>query len=337
MVANRSWSSGLTFILAAVGAAVGLGNIWKFPYVAGVSGGGAFVLVYLLCVVVVAIPILIAELLIGRCGKGSPPVAMRRVAEASGRSPAWSIVGIVGMLVGYLIATYYSVIAGWTLVYIYKAGTGFGGAGAGEVAAQFDELLADPVTMTIWHTVFMCIALLIVGRGLRRGIERVVKLLMPALFVMLVVMIGVLLAGVIWFVQSTQPPGADEAYDRIKATEQLQAVVGNLALHFGRGVFQHGRVLRAEVALGVSVGAFFIVRAVDGYFGFHLGQFEAGVLEAGNGGAESLALQHVIDSDVHGSLGGGDRLGGDAEALPGQFLHHDDETFVQLAQEGVLG
>ncbi len=190
MVANRSWSSGLTFILAAVGAAVGLGNIWKFPYIAGVSGGGAFVLVYLLCVVVVAIPILIAELLIGRCGNGSPPVAMRRVAEASGRSPAWSIVGVMGMLVGYLIATYYSVIAGWTVVYIYKAANGFGGASAAEVAGQFDQLLADPATMTIWHTVFMCIALLIVGRGLRRGIERVVKLLMPALFVMLVVMIG---------------------------------------------------------------------------------------------------------------------------------------------------
>ncbi|MDJ0813335.1 MAG: sodium-dependent transporter [Woeseiaceae bacterium] len=190
MVANRSWSSGLTFILAAVGAAVGLGNIWKFPYVAGVSGGGAFVLVYLLCVVVVAIPILIAELLIGRCGNGSPPVAMRRVAEQSGRSPAWSIVGTIGMLVGYLIATYYSVIAGWTLVYIYKAASNFGGADATEVAGQFDQLLADPVTLTIWHTVFICIALLIVGRGLRRGIERVVKLLMPALFVMLVVMIG---------------------------------------------------------------------------------------------------------------------------------------------------
>ena len=187
---GRSWSSGLTFILAAVGAAVGLGNIWKFPYVAGVSGGGAFVLVYLLCVVVVAIPILIAELLIGRCGNGSPPVAMRRVAEQSGRSPAWSIVGVIGMLVGYLIATYYSVIAGWTLVYIHKAASGFGGASAAEVASQFDRLLADPGTMTIWHTVFMCIALLIVGRGLRRGIERVVKLLMPALFVMLVVMIG---------------------------------------------------------------------------------------------------------------------------------------------------
>ena len=130
MVENRSWSSGLTFILAAVGAAVGLGNIWKFPYVAGVSGGGAFVLVYLGCVVVVAIPVLIAELLIGRCGNGSPPVAMRNVAERAGRSGSWSVVGYMGMIVGYLIATYYSVIAGWTLVYIFKAANGFAGASA---------------------------------------------------------------------------------------------------------------------------------------------------------------------------------------------------------------
>ena len=187
---NRTWSSGMTFILAAVGAAVGLGNIWKFPYVAGVSGGGAFVLVYLACVIVVAIPVLIAELLIGRCGKGSPPVAMRKVAQASGRTGGWSIVGYMGMIVGYLIATYYSVIAGWTLIYIGKAANGFSGAGVLEVAQQFDDLKADPVTMTIWHTVFMSLALLIVGRGLRGGIERVVKLLMPALFVMLVVMIG---------------------------------------------------------------------------------------------------------------------------------------------------
>ena len=118
-------------LLAAAGSGVGLGNIWKFPYIAGENGGGAFVLVYLLCVVVVAIPILIAELLIGRCGNGSPPVAMGRVAEMSGRSRYWSVVGYMGMLVGYLIATYYSVIAGWTLVYIVKAANGFGGAGAG--------------------------------------------------------------------------------------------------------------------------------------------------------------------------------------------------------------
>ncbi len=180
----------MTFMLAAVGAAVGLGNIWKFPYVAGVSGGGAFVLVYIVCVIFVAIPILIGELLIGRCGSGSPPVAMRNVAEKSGRSAKWSIVGFMGMIVGYLIATYYSVIAGWTLVYIYKAANSFDGATALNVAQQFEDLKADPVTMAIWHSVFMCLALTIVGRGLRNGIERVVKLLMPALFVMLAVMIG---------------------------------------------------------------------------------------------------------------------------------------------------
>ncbi|MCP4299329.1 MAG: sodium-dependent transporter [Gammaproteobacteria bacterium] len=187
---DRTWSSGFTFILAAVGAAVGLGNIWKFPFVVGVSGGGAFVLVYLAAVAFVAVPILIAELWLGRRGGQSPPVAMANVAEKAGRSRAWAVVGWMGMLVGYLIATYYSVIAGWTLAYIAKAGNGFGGASPADVAQQFDALLADPTAMTMWHTVFIAIALLIVGRGLRGGIERAVTLLMPTLFIMLLVMIG---------------------------------------------------------------------------------------------------------------------------------------------------
>jgi NSS family neurotransmitter:Na+ symporter len=187
---GSTWSSGFTFILAAVGAAVGLGNIWKFPYVVGVSGGGAFVLVYIACVAFVAVPILIAELWIGRRGDHSPPEAMRVVAQKAGRSRAWFLVGWMGMLVGYLIATYYSVIAGWTLAYIVKAGSGFGGADPSTVSQQFDALLADPISMTIWHTVFIAIALFIVARGLRNGIERAVTILMPALFVMLIVMIG---------------------------------------------------------------------------------------------------------------------------------------------------
>lgn len=187
---TQTWSSGLTFILAAVGAAVGLGNIWKFPYVVGVSGGGAFVLIYLACVIFVAIPILIGELLIGRRGSSSPPVAMRKVAEDAGRSKAWAVLGWMGMLVGYLIATYYSVIAGWTLAYLVKAVQGFGGATAADVGQQFDELQADPLAMTVWFTTFLVFALIIVGRGLQGGIERAVKTLMPALFVMLLVMIG---------------------------------------------------------------------------------------------------------------------------------------------------
>ncbi len=187
---TQSWSSGYTFVLAAVGAAVGLGNIWKFPYVVGVSGGGAFVIVYLVCVIFVAIPILIAELLIGRRGHHSPPLAMASVAESAGRSKRWSIVGWMGVVVGFLIATYYSVIAGWTLAYIGKALNGFGGAAPADVPQQFEALLASPVTMTLWHSVFIVIALIIVGRGLQGGIERAVSILMPALFVMLLVMIG---------------------------------------------------------------------------------------------------------------------------------------------------
>ncbi len=187
---NKSWSSGFTFVLAAVGAAVGLGNIWKFPYVVGVSGGGAFVLVYLGCVLFIAIPILIAELWIGRSGGHSPPIAMANVARDAGQSRLWSLVGYMAMLVGYLIATYYCVIAGWTLSYIFKAGGGFGDAAPAAVAAQFDDLLDDPQKLIIWHTIFMAIALFIVGRGLKDGIEKVVTVLMPALFAMLVLMIG---------------------------------------------------------------------------------------------------------------------------------------------------
>jgi NSS family neurotransmitter:Na+ symporter len=188
---GKTWSSGFTFILAAVGAAVGLGNIWKFPYVVGVSGGGAFVLVYLGCVLFIAIPILIAELWIGRAGGHSPPIAMANVAKQGGLNPGrWSLVGYMAMLVGYLIATYYSVIAGWTLSYIFKAGSGFGDAAPEAVAQQFGALLADPQALIFWHTIFMAIALTIVGRGLKKGIEKVVTVLMPALFAMLVLMIG---------------------------------------------------------------------------------------------------------------------------------------------------
>ncbi|MGI9232389.1 MAG: sodium-dependent transporter, partial [Woeseiaceae bacterium] len=167
-----------------------LGNIWKFPFVVGVNGGGAFVLVYLVSVIFVAVPILIAELWLGRRGGHSPPIAMRNVAASAGRSKAWFLVGWIGMLVGYLIATYYSVIAGWTLAYIVKAANGFGEATPADVALQFDALLANPAAMTFWHTVFISIAVLIVGQGLRGGIERAVTLLMPTLFVMLLVMIA---------------------------------------------------------------------------------------------------------------------------------------------------
>ena len=186
----QTWSSGWTFILAAVGAAVGLGNIWRFPYVVGENGGAAFILVYVLCVVFVAIPILIGELMIGRRGSRSPPRAMASVANEAGRSKLWTLVAWLGLAAGFLIATYYSVIAGWTLAYIPKALSGFGGATSADVGMQFDALQANPKAMIGWHTLFMIITMTIVGRGLHGGIEKAVTILMPALFAMLLLMIG---------------------------------------------------------------------------------------------------------------------------------------------------
>jgi NSS family neurotransmitter:Na+ symporter len=187
---NQTWSSGWTFILAAVGAAVGLGNIWRFPYVVGENGGAAFILVYVVCVAFVAVPILIGELMIGRRGSHSPPRAMASVAEEAGVAREWSFVAWIGLIAGFLIATYYSVIAGWTLAYIPKAITSYGGMSASEVGSLFDQLQADPLAMTGWHTLFIIITMTIVGRGLHGGIEKAVTILMPALFAMLILMIG---------------------------------------------------------------------------------------------------------------------------------------------------
>ena len=188
---HENWSSRFAFLLAAVGAAVGLGNIWKFPFVAGQNGGGAFVLVYLLAVLFVALPILIAEVALGRWGRQSPPNAMANVAQSQGRSRSWSIVGWLGMLAAYLIGTYYSVIAGWSVVYIFKNGGGnFSGQDADAISAEFDALLASPGQLTLWHGIFMFICTLILVRGLQKGIERTVKILMPALFALLLLMVG---------------------------------------------------------------------------------------------------------------------------------------------------
>ncbi|MFW6092550.1 MAG: sodium-dependent transporter [Pseudomonadota bacterium] len=184
-----TWSTRFTFVLAAIGASVGLGNIWKFPYVAGTNGGAAFVGVYLGCVAAIAIPILIAELMLGRHGRGSPPTAMARAAASSARAPLWRMVGWLGAWSGFLIVSFYSVIAGWALAYVLRAASGaLSGVGGQQAAALFEDLLASPFALALWHTVFMVTTTVVVGRGLNRGIEAAVRFLMPALFIMLVIL-----------------------------------------------------------------------------------------------------------------------------------------------------
>ncbi|RMF82735.1 MAG: sodium-dependent transporter [Nitrospirae bacterium] len=183
------WSSRLGFILAAAGSAVGLGNVWKFPYITGVYGGGAFVLVYLAAVAAVGIPILVAEVLIGRRARKDPVGAMREV----GGGP-WAGVGWLGVAAGFVILSYYSVVAGWTLAYGVKAAAGtFTGCSAGDIGAQFDAFLGDPVRQLFWHACFMVLVVAIVVGGVARGLERWNKVLMPALLAILMALLLVAL------------------------------------------------------------------------------------------------------------------------------------------------
>jgi NSS family neurotransmitter:Na+ symporter len=188
---HGEWSSRWAFVLAAAGSAVGLGNIWKFPYITGQNGGGAFVLVYLACIAVIGIPIMMAEVMIGRRGRQSPINTMISLSEEAGRSRYWSILGWSGVIAGFLILSYYSVIAGWALAYVFRAALGmFSGASADQVGGIFKDFLASPERLLAWHTIFMVMTMVVVGRGVRSGLEQAVRFLMPALFVLLLIMVG---------------------------------------------------------------------------------------------------------------------------------------------------
>jgi len=186
-----TWSGRMVFLLATIGAAVGLGNIWKFPYTAGMEGGGAFVLVYVVAAFAVAAPIVIAELLIGRRGRGSPVRSFERLAREAGVSGAWRLVGWLSIAAVFIILSFYRVIAGWCLAYLPRAAIGtFRGASSYAVAAEFDALLAAPGPVAMWHGAFLALTAIIVSRGLQRGIERAVAVFMPALFAMLVALVA---------------------------------------------------------------------------------------------------------------------------------------------------
>lgn len=179
------------FVLAATGSAVGLGNIWKFPYMIGQSGGAAFVLVYLLCIAMIGLPILVAEWMIGRRGQKNPINTMGELAKKNGRSGAWALVGLTGVLGAFLILSFYSVIGGWALSYTGDAVTGgFTGMDKDAVGNAFTAFLANAGSLLTWHTVFMALTIGVVAMGVSGGLERASKLLMPALGVLLFVLVG---------------------------------------------------------------------------------------------------------------------------------------------------
>ncbi|MEZ4699386.1 MAG: sodium-dependent transporter [Rhodothermales bacterium] len=180
------WSSKLGFVMAAAGSAIGLGNIWRFPYTAGEGGGGAFVLLYLLFVALIGIPVMLAELSVGRATKRNPVGAFKALVPKS----LWPAVGGLGVATGFGILAFYSVVAGWTLGYLVKAFTG-GLASATSGAASgaiFAELVASPGPAILYTALFLVLTILIVRGGVSGGIERASKVLMPLLLVVLIVL-----------------------------------------------------------------------------------------------------------------------------------------------------
>lgn len=200
---SEGWSSRTAFILAAVGAAVGLGNIWRFPTLAGESGGGAFVIFYIGCVFLLGLPLVLSEIFIGRVGQSDAVGSIRRVASQSHSSPSWSIFGAIGALAAFLILSFYSVVAGWVLYYAgtlgadlvqaVLAGDPFRGALAGESQEQIQQRLGDmfanPGLLMAMHFVFMGGTLYIIARGVHSGIEKAATYLMPMFFVLLVALV----------------------------------------------------------------------------------------------------------------------------------------------------
>lgn len=190
-VDHGQWSSRLAFILAATGAAVGLGNIWKFPYIMGENGGGAFVIVYLLCILGIGIPVMMAEVLIGRRGRQSPGNSVKALAIEAGASTKWAFVGWMGLVAGFLILSFYSVIAGWAISYIFEAGAGnFEGASAEQIGGVFSNLLAQPGQLVFWTTAVLVGTGIIVGKGLKNGLERAVRYAMPVMLILLLIIAG---------------------------------------------------------------------------------------------------------------------------------------------------
>lgn len=184
------WSSRFTFIMATTGAAVGLGNIWKFPYMAGENGGGAFVLLYLVAIILVGIPAMMAEILIGRLGRENPVNTLQKLAVAARKTPAWQWLGWWGAFGLVLVLSFYSVVAGWSVGYFIKAWGGMlNGLSPPAILNLFERFLANPYELLLWHTLFMSLTLWVVARGLKNGLERASNILMPGLFIVLMILL----------------------------------------------------------------------------------------------------------------------------------------------------
>lgn len=181
---QEQWTSKLGFILATAGSAIGLGAIWKFPYMAGLSGGGAFFFIFLIFTIFVGMPILLAEFIIGRGSQKNAVAAYTTFAP----NTQWHLVGILGMVTCFILLSFYSVVGGWILLYLFQTLIGnLSGLPENEYGLLFNEFIADPIIAITAQFIFMVITILVVAKGVQKGIERAGKIMMPALFIAFII------------------------------------------------------------------------------------------------------------------------------------------------------
>lgn len=250
--AKDHWTSRSAFILAAIGSAVGLGNIWRFPSEAGLNGGGAFVIFYILCVALLGLPVLLSEMLIGRHGQASAVESAKKLALQSGVSAQWSWLASIGMWASFLILCFYSVVAGWVLYYALLfagelltngIGQAFAGQSAEDVAAYLDALFVDGPRLVLLHLTFIALTMFVVSRGISGGIEKAATILMPAFFL--------LLLGIT--VYSLATGATREAVDFLFAFDPARLLHGSVMLSaLGQAFFS----LSLGAAMMITYGAY---------------------------------------------------------------------------------
>ncbi len=222
---REKWGSKIGFVLAAAGSAIGLGNIWKFPYIAGENGGASFVLVYLICIAVIGLPVLIAEILIGRTTQRNPVGAFYKLSK----SKFWASLGGMGVVAGFLILSFYAIIAGWAIGYIIESinGNFFLWPDPTASAEHFNSLVSNVYWMMGYFAFFMVLTIIIVFSGVQRGIERASKIMMPVLFILLVVLM----------IRGLTLPGAEKGINFLWNPDWSKITASTILLALGHAFF----------------------------------------------------------------------------------------------------
>ena len=186
MSTSKIWQGNSTFILAAAGSAVGLGNIWKFPYMVGSNGGSAFVLIYLICIFAIGLPVMVSEIIIGKYGRKSPVNSLKKISQEYELNINWKYLGVLGALAGILILSYYSVFAGMAFSYIFNLFPSGLENPSNYSSKYFLDFTSSPGKLIFWHSLFLITTCLIVGLGVIKGIGKSVNFLMPFLFIFII-------------------------------------------------------------------------------------------------------------------------------------------------------